>query len=202
MSYAYQSANYGDYYSYAAGGIFGKIGSAIVGGVKGFITGGPIGAIGGAVTAVTGKPAAAQTATRMVPAPPMPIAPPPMQVPSTYPGAVPAPGISGIAQRLVPGGATGYTAGPAGGCPPGYHRNKALVKYERALAMGKAVQAPNVKSVCVRHRSMNSLNPKALRRGIRRTGSAVGMMKEALRGSGYTFKRTGAPTKRRRGRRH
>jgi hypothetical protein len=191
MSYAYQRANYGDYYR--AGSIFGKIGGAIVGGVKGFITGGPVGAIGGATAALfPGKPAAAQTATRQIP--------PPASGISVQPGigTMPAPGISGVAQRLVPGGQTGYVPAPAGqnGCPPGYHRNKALVRYERAIAQGKNVQAPNVKSVCVRHRSMNALNAKALRRGIRRTGGAVGLMKEALKGSGYTFKRTTAPTRR------
>jgi hypothetical protein len=67
MPYAYQVGNYaaGDnygrtgHYPYAAGSIFGKIGSALLGGVKGLITGGPLGAVAGAATALA-KPSVAK----------------------------------------------------------------------------------------------------------------------------------------------
>lgn len=82
----------GDYYqgdNYAAGGFLGSIGKAIGGAVKGFVTGGPLGAISGAIGGITKAPASQQSMAL------------------TYP-VVPTPGIKGFAQRLVPGGATGY----------------------------------------------------------------------------------------------
>lgn len=83
----------GDYYQgdyYQAGGIFGSIGKAIGGAVKGFVTGGPLGAISGAASAVIKRPNVTPLA------------------PGGGFGVVPTPGLIGVAQRLVPGGATGY----------------------------------------------------------------------------------------------
>lgn len=48
-------------------------------------------------------------------------------------------------------------AGPSVCCPPGYHPNKSVT------SMGHAVG-----STCVRNRSMNVANPRALRRSLRR----------------------------------
>ena len=89
------------------------------------------------------------------------------------PQGVPTPGLMGMAQRAVPGGASGYQ-----GCTPGYHLDK------------------TTKTKCVRNRSMNVANPKALRRAIRREAGFVTLAKQALKGSGYTFKRTSSPKKR------
>lgn len=188
MGYAYQNANYGDYYQ---GDIFGSI----FGGLKkvvGTVTGvaskvipGPVGAVAGAVSRIASP-------SRSIPAPP-----PPQGVPAGYPGAVPVPGLGGFAQRALPGGASGYQAAS---CPVGYHYNKALARYERAVAQGKQVKQPYVVNACVAHRKMNPLNPKALRRSLRRQQGAVQLMRRCLKGSGYTISRRGLgkTTKRRR----
>lgn len=94
MSY-YQGDYYrgGDYYQ--AGGFLGSIGKAIGGAVKGFVTGGPLGAIRGAASTF--------------------VKPKTMSIIPVTPGAtfgggtiVPTPGLTGFAQRIVPGGATGF----------------------------------------------------------------------------------------------
>ena len=77
-------------------------------------------------------------------------------------------------QALIPGGVE-----PGVGCPPGYHLDK------------------QTQTKCVRNRRMNPGNARALRRAIRREASFVGLAKRTLRGSGYTFKRTGVAKKRR-----
>ena len=64
---------------------------------------------------------------------------------AAYPAQVKTPGISGAAQRLIPGGATGYQA-----CPKGYHPDK------------------QTGTRCVRNRRMNPANGQALRRALRR----------------------------------
>lgn len=79
-----------------------KVGRAIVGGVTGFIGGGPGGAIGGAVGGFVGGGAPAATVC------------PPGFDPTAGGGCAPrsavvkVPGIRGIAQRFLPGGATGF----------------------------------------------------------------------------------------------
>ena len=78
-------------------------------------------------------------------------------------------------QALVPGGVE-----PGAGCPPGYHLDK------------------QTESKCVKNRRMNPGNAKALRRSIRREAAFIGLAKRALKGSGYTFKRTGVARKRKR----
>jgi hypothetical protein len=89
----------GDYYG--AGGIFGDIFGGIVGGVKGFLGGGVTGAISGAVSGFKGQP---KSSGQIYTGPMIPsIAPMPQG--STI---VPTPGVTGVVQRLVPGGATGY----------------------------------------------------------------------------------------------
>lgn len=81
----------GDYYRAGDPGFLSSLGGALTGAVGGFLTGGPLGAISGAVSSFASKPRAPQGA---------PI--------------IRTPGITGVAQRMVPGGATGYQVGPDG----------------------------------------------------------------------------------------
>lgn len=185
MPYNYASSNNygaGDYYRYQAGGIFGTIGKAIGGAVSGFVKGGPLGAIGGAAGAVLGK----KTGTAVVPAPPgaiIPFMPPPIAVPKGTPGAVPKPGVGGAVQRLLPGGASGYTAG-IGGVPgmSGYHLNKTGY-----FTMAEGYIAPRTK--WVKNRSSNPGNARALRRAIRREQSFIALARRALKGTGISVSR-------------
>lgn len=70
----------------------------------------------------------------------------------TMPGQVPVPGVRGKLERAVPGGRSGFMT-----CPRGYHPDKATG------------------TRCVRNRSMNPTNPKALRRAMRREESFIRM---------------------------
>lgn len=72
------------------------------------------------------------------------------------------PGIRGAAQRLIPGGATGYQVDPATGI------------------------------VRRKYRRMNVTNPKALRRAIRRQAGFVKLARRALKGSGYKIVSSGS----------
>jgi len=87
----------GDYYGqgdyYRAGGILGSIGKAIGGAIKGFVTGGPLGAISGVGQALVKRPSVT-----------------PVVGGGFIPGGmvVPTPGLIGVGQRLLPGGATGF----------------------------------------------------------------------------------------------
>lgn len=68
------------------------------------------------------------------------------------PGGLPLPGYN-------PGG----TVTPQGGqCPRGYHLNK------HALAASKRHGAVAARSICVRNRSMNPMNPRAVTRSLKR----------------------------------
>lgn len=78
-------------------------------------------------------------------------------------------------QAMIPGGVE-----PGAGCPAGYHLDK------------------QTQSKCVKNRRMNPGNARALRRSIRREAAFIGLAKRALKGSGYTFKRTGVARKRKR----
>ena len=61
---------------------------------------------------------------------------------------------------------------PAGGCcPSGFHFNK-------QTSMAKATMGAPAGTICVRNRSMNVANPRALRRGLRRV---AGFGKLAMR---------------------
>ena len=70
------------------------------------------------------------------------------------PGAILPGGVPFTSRRTIslnlPGGGGGYTAPPGGCCPTGYH-----------LAKDQSGR-------CVRNRSMNVANPRALRRSLRR----------------------------------
>lgn len=159
----------GDYYSGQGDpGIFSFIGKA-VGSVAKFAGGllpGPLGGIAKGIGGIL-----APSAPQVQPfAQQLPFGGP--RIPLSIQG-IPTPGIGGAVQRALPGGASGYQ-----GCYPGYHLDKAT------------------KSKCVRNRSMNPANPKALRRAIRRQAGFVNLAKRTLKGSGYTFKRTGPPKSR------
>lgn len=168
MPYNYQTgSNYaaGDYYR---GDIFGLLGKAVkvgVGAIKG----------GAKALGIGGRPPSTALTGPSIP-------------------QVPAPGLVAGIQRFVPGGATGMMPVSCG-TNYGYHANKALTRYARALERGGNVQdprsRPRVVNECVRNRSMNPANPKALRRAIRREAAFVALAKRTLKGSGYTFKRTG-----------
>lgn len=165
----------GDYYMAGdpfIGGLLKKVGGVIGGGISGFLSGGPLGAVRGAAGSLLGSR-------------------PPQAVPTSfartgaYPQlriAQPPQGIGGrirtAAQALVPGGVE-----PGAGCPPGYHLDK------------------QTQSKCVKNRRMNPANPRALRRAIRREAAFISLAKRTLKGSGYTFKRTGVARKRRSSRR-
>lgn len=177
-------------------GIFGDIFGGIKGAIGGFLGGGPLGAISGAAKgafgnkpgpagltpnmqaaiarAQAGKPlsAAARNALqgRGI-AIPMPIL---KAGPGFGPQATPVtrtPGIGGFAERLLPGGATGFeVAGMAaqGGmgtsCPPGFHPNKSSYWTSQGFVPAGAK--------CVRNRRRNPMNPRALSRAISRVESA------------------------------
>ncbi len=91
------------------------------------------------------------------------------QVPIRLPlPAVPVPGITGVVQRFLPGGATGFECPPGGGCPSGFRPNRSAY----FLKDGTFV-APG--SRCVRIRRINPANGKAVRRAIRRENAFIGM---------------------------
>jgi hypothetical protein len=128
----------------------GKAASSLVGGAIGLATGQ---GVGGFVT-----PFVSQPKTQGIPmAMPggLPLAP---QLASGPPAIQKTPGVVGTLQRLVPGGATGYEAVA---CPKGYHANRAsyFLKDGTFIAAG---------SKCVKNRSRNPLNPRALRRAVGR----------------------------------
>lgn len=169
----------GDYYQgdYYQGDIFSSIGKAVKGVAKlASNLPGPIGLAGKAVTKLTRTKS---TKVRAVPAPPA--------------GAqLPTPGLGGALARFLPGGSSGMTQ-----VPGGYHINKAYMRYLRAQAMGGNVQdptqQPRVTNLVVKNRKMNPLNPKAFRRGSRRVGAGVNILRAAIAGTGYTVKRSGLP---------
>ena len=106
------------------------------------------------------------------------------------PGAIPTPGFGGAVSRFLPGGMSGYEMAPRG-----YHVNKALMEWYKRGGQGKM---PHVVNAIVRNRSMNPLNPRALRRANARQHGAVRLMRSVLHGSGWTIKRHGIGAKTRR----
>jgi len=123
---------------------------------------------------LTGGPLGAATAAGSMLMPrqgsnlPVPMTPPKINLPG---------GIGVNPGAILPGGAPFITSNQ-GAVPQGYHWAKD--------GSGKVV----------RNRSLNPGNARALRRAIRRQGAFVALAKRALSGSGFTFKRTGAPSAR------
>jgi hypothetical protein len=139
-------------------GFFGDLWGGIKGAATGLLTGGPLGAIGGALKGSGLIKPPTPTLTGFAPLGPPPVL---ISTPQTR-----VPGWTGIGQRAIPGGATGYQVPQNGGIPPkGYRLNKS----DYFLRDGTFVPAGS-KYVKIRRR--NALNPKALDRAIGRVTSA------------------------------
>lgn len=140
------------------------------GAIGGFLTGGPVGAITGAVTGYTTHPATLSAA----PSPPtggfnMPF-------PVNGPGGIPLPGFN-----------PGNTVAPTNGaCPRGYHLNK------HALAATKKHGAVPAHSMCVRNRTINPLNHRALTRSLKRLKRAGKLVRKLHVAGGSSRARIGA----------
>jgi hypothetical protein len=89
-----------------------------------------------------------------------------VQAPRITTTPTPVPGLTGSMQRLIPGGATGYTCG-SGSCPTGYHLDK------------------TTRTKCVRNRKVNYANPRALSRAAKRMDGFVGVARKALKATNY-----------------
>lgn len=152
----------GDYYSGKGDpGLFGAIGSLIGGaaGIVGRALPGPIGGIANVVSRAL-KPRS----------PSLPVAPPRFTggaTPRISRPAFPVPGFQGAAQRLIPGGASGYGCAPGSACGPGFHLDK----------------TEGVK--CVRNRRTNYTNSRALSRATKRLDGFVVVARRALKATKY-----------------
>jgi hypothetical protein len=154
--------------------------TSVLGGIAGgFLSGGPAGAIaGGVLGAFGGGPK---------PAPQLPPGGGPFG-PYGVAGGVTIGGQNGITigGRIAP---TGYApaggAPAAGGAPRGYHLNK------HALPACKSHGAVPARSIYVRNRRMNPLNPRALRKALHREKAARKLMSKL-----HVFHRA-APARRR-----
>lgn len=142
-------------------GFFGGLIGGIKGAATSLLTGGnPItGAVRGAVEGSGGLPGRSRGRTQT---------PPPMPGRGAMP-VTRTPGLRGTAQRLIPGGKTGYQVNVQEdgkiGCPGGYHPNKSSY----FLMDGTFVPEG---SKCVKNRRRNPANPKALDRAMGRLNSA------------------------------
>ena len=164
-------------------GFFGAIGRTLRGAAVGMLTGGPVGAVMGAAGGLANVPGAglpsttAQMYSGQLPIsrstttwPTSPRTPPMAlpQVPGVSLGGMGPPPIAGTSMPQVAGGA----------CPKGYRPNKSSY----FLKSGEFVPAG---SRCVRYRTRNNLNQKALRRAIGRAQGFDKLVKrnrKALRG--------------------
>lgn len=192
MGFPYQHGNYGDYYAgdYYAGDIFGSILGGIkkVAGVVGSVIPGPIGAVAKVVSGIGGG------STPVVSG----VTPPTLTLPRVSVGSISTPAVS-VTMPGFSGGTTLPVSGGGGTCGgPGYHTNKALARWQRARARGSNAKQPHVVNTCVKNRSMNPLNPRALRRAIRRQEKMQAMMVRSLKGSGYKIVRTATRARRKR----
>lgn len=129
--------------------------STLGAGITGFLTGGPAGAAMGVASAVFNSPG---TSGR----PPMPALPTWGSGGAISIGGPSGVNVSGGFNFGQPGGGGAGPSSSAGGCPRGYHLNKS------ALPASRRHGAVRARSICVRNRSMNPLNPKALRRALGR----------------------------------
>lgn len=153
-------------------GFFGSIGRALGGATVGFLTGGPAGAVLGAAGGLVGQSQAGTPASNAaLLGGPQRLAygsTPGLGMPSSYPPQYPPP--PGLPHVPGPVGPVGYPM-PTGrpqlppmtgmGCPSGYRLNKSSY----FLRNGTFVPA---RSKCVRYRTRNNLNQRALRRAISR----------------------------------
>lgn len=135
--------------------------TSILGGIAGgFLTGGPGGALLGGVGALVGGGGR--------PAPPSPSGGGPFGPYGVTGGiTIGGPNGIGIGGRIAPTGYAPAGGAPAGGgAPKGYHLNK------HPLPACKSHGAVPARSIYVRNRRMNPLNPRALRRALSREKSA------------------------------
>lgn len=160
--------------------------SGVLGAVGGFITGGPAGAILGGISGYQGGGPGASPGTAVAIRPP--------SLPSIGAGGGYNVGIGGPSGINFGGNfglqLGGGTVAPTGGaCPKGFHLNK------HPLAASKKHGAVPARSMCVRNRSMNPLNPRALRRALGREKRARKFLSRL-----HIFKavRHTAPTRRKR----
>lgn len=126
----------------------------IVGGITGFLAGGPAGAVLGAVSGYSGG-GAPSPGTSMVPRPAAPV-----PVPTSFGSGG---GIFAGMNQQADAWLQGQGIAPkAGSCPPGFHLNK------HPLAASHRHGAVPARSICVRNRHLNPLNPRALTHALRR----------------------------------
>lgn len=147
--------------------------SGIAGGIGGFLTGGPIGALGGFAAGYGGAPSGGAGTSIVRATPTSPIALPTFGGFGGFGGGVTrtGPGTIGGIPIMAPGYGFGgklrgrMAPGPQG-CARGWHLNK------HRLSDGTAAR-----SICVRNRSMNPLNPRALKRALMREKRAGKIIK-------------------------
>jgi len=191
MGYGMSGSNYGDYYQ---GDLFGSI----FGGIKKVV--GTVAKVGSQVlpgpagVAARAIVSAAGGGQRSIPAAPS-IGGGQLSLPRVNIGAIRTPAVGLTLPAYTPPAGAPQQGAACGG--PGYHRNKALARWERAVARGSTAKQPYVVNACVKNRSVNPLNPKALRRAIRREDRMRKMMTRALKGSGYKITRTATRARRR-----
>lgn len=129
--------------------------SGLIGAVEGFAAGGPVGAVVGAL----GGGLFGGTATPTAPHP-TPTGFGPFTVGG---GATIGPTGVNVGYGIGFGSpGTSVTKMTGGGCPPGFHLNK------HALAPSKRHGAVPARSMCVRNRHLNPLNPRALTHALKR----------------------------------
>lgn len=150
-------------------GFFGAIGRALKGGAVGMLMGGPAGALMGAGAGLAGVPGAGLPGTtgQLMSGGGRPLGPvsPRMgggSVPGPYTGGPPPlthiPGTP-LAPQVLGGGQAPVAIG--GGCPKGYRLNRSSYFLKSGHFIPKGTR-------CVRYRTRNNLNQRALRRAISR----------------------------------
>lgn len=199
MPYTYSGmtggGNYGDYYrgDYYRGdpGVLSFLGKAVkgvVGGAVGFVTGGVGGAVRGAAQGL-GITLPGQ-ARQQSPVQGTALAP----AQQDYFAGASIGGERGIrvgVERSVAVTTTGMGSAPlalASGaqCPKGYHPNKTSYFLNDGTFIAKG-------SRCVKYRRMNVLNPRALRKGIRRGKGAIKLLRKTSGAMGYSVVAKRAP---------
>jgi hypothetical protein len=139
--------------------------------LTGGLTGGIPGAIGGAIGTLAGT-----SITRATPT--LPVQSSPGGLGGIFGGTynLPVPPVYGPGGVQLPG-TGGYTGSTPTACPRGYHLNK------HALAASRRHGAVPAHSMCVRNRSINPLNHRALSRSLKRLKRA-GKLVRKLHGVG------------------
>lgn len=133
--------------------------SGVLGAVGGFITGGPAGAILGGISGYQGGPGGSPGTSIAIRPPNLPA----IGAGGGYNIGIGGPGGINFGGNFGLNVGAGAGGAPVGGaCPKGWHLNK------HPLAASKKHGAVPARSICVRNRSMNPLNPRALRKALSR----------------------------------